>query len=198
MFRYNWWAIQDDGTEVHRWNEDGTENSPDPWLTRQMHFIPEKTDPVFSIFVPKGANLMYVKRRHTDFGESLDIVNEGIDVIYIFGWSFPDYPDVACYTFLLPDGRIEQSNDLFHITRYERNLDVHPLEKWELLGAPKEIVQKSGTLVFDGMPAQGEIWTDFFIDAEIVEPSEDDIVNNLLSFLDEDTMFGPDSVYVSV
>lgn len=187
MYRYNWWAIQDDGTEVNRWNPDGTENVPDPWLTRQMHFIPEKSDPVFSVFVPKGAMLKYCKRRHADFGEDLQLIGRGLDTIYVFGWVFPDFPEAACYTFLLPDGRMEQSNDFNHTTRYERNLEVHPLERWELLGAPdgSDAVQVSGSMVADGLPRDGEIWTDFFIDAEIVDPSEDDITRHLLTFLDE-------------
>lgn len=179
MFRYNWHCITDGGDVVCRWDADGAENVPDPWRTRQFHLFPtnDRSLPVVSIFVPKGARFRYVKRKHIDYGtgSSGEFVLQGgdRDVIYVYGWEHPDEPTMACYTFLLPDGRIEQSNDWAHVTRYERNLDAHPLSPYEAMGRPVVNPRALG----DGMPPEGEQWADFFADGEVVaddDTSDDD------------------------
>lgn len=171
MYRYNWHAIQDDGLVLTRWDAEGTEQKPDPWRTRQFHIFPtsDRRFPVVSVFIPKGMKFVYLKRKHIDNvspGAGVDLSTlapEVKDVIYIFGWVHPDEPSIACYTMLLPDGRIEQTNDLAnHVTRYEKNIDVHGLTEYERMGF-------STVLSLDGL-REGEACQEIFVDCEIVDP----------------------------
>lgn len=186
IHRYNWHAIQDNGLVVTRWDADGVEQRPDPWHTRQFHIFPtsEKRFPVLSCFVPKGMKFRYIMRKHIDAQSSpsspdFTAVHEGFrDVIYIVGWEHPDEPGAACYTLLLPDGRIEQTNDIMnHITRYERNIDVHGLTAYEMLG----VTQPEFNLI--GL-RPGEGCVEIFADCEIIDPHGPSDVEATLDAID--------------
>ena len=171
MFRYNWHAVQDNGQVIERWNVDGSENklTDFAWTTRQFHLFPQSdgTLPTFSIFVPKGAQFRYVKRVHRDTSVSSDgqmgELGDPVDITYLFGWAMPDQ-EVSQYIFVLPDNRIECSTDWNHTTRFERNIHEEPLSIYERFGRRKK-KYPNGEL-----PEDGEVWFDWFADAEVIEP----------------------------
>lgn len=150
--RYDWHAVYSDGVVVTRWNHDTSENKPEPVLPIEgvegyfrtlvaFHLIPNEPvlQPV-SVHMPllgEGWRFLYRKRKHVTAGGN----GQEEDVLYIVGFEITQI-DAAEYTepygvfvFLLPDGRIELSTHFNHVTRYERNVDVHPLTAYELTGA---------------------------------------------------------------
>lgn len=136
MHRYTWVATYADGKQAQRWNEDGTENVPDPNQLRAFHMLPtEKGRNLrpFSLFLKDGQRLIYKKRRHMDASNpGVPAVEDHESVVYIIGWEEDlDYAHFSSYTMLLPDGRIECSSNYNHITLHERNVDEHPLTFYE-------------------------------------------------------------------
>lgn len=138
MNRYAWVAIQHDGTMVQRWNADGTENAPSKSNTKEFHLLPAP-DALpclrpFSLFLKPEQLLIFNKRRHVD-GGSGGQVEDLSSVVYVVGYEEDlGFAHFASYAALLPDGRVEWSSSLNHITRHERNLEVHPLQFYETWG----------------------------------------------------------------
>ena len=137
MYRYSWIAIDPAGNKRERWNEDGTENMPDPDNTVEFHLLPHPDHMAaiglkpFSLFLKPGQRLIYRKRRHVD-ATAAGNIEDTESVCYIVGYEENVGTGYfASYCALLPDGRIEWSSNFNHITRHERNLDAHPLRFYE-------------------------------------------------------------------
>lgn len=122
--RYSWVAIQRDGNVLQRWNEDGTENIPDPYQTCEFHLLPAPEFPQlrpFSLFLGKDQRLIYKKRRHMDSGGGED------STVFVVGYEEDHgFAHFSAYVFLLPDGRAEWCSHFNHNTVFERNLEEHP------------------------------------------------------------------------
>lgn len=104
MYGYDWTAHTDDGVALRRFNEEGDENWPDPWRTRQfiLHPVEPKLPPV-TVMVPKGAVLRY------------RTLNVGWDVsdeltAFIVGWIWPD-EEHGMFLTVYPDGLIRVSHE---------------------------------------------------------------------------------------
>lgn len=138
MYRYTWVAIQRDGSTVERWNEDGTENRPDPYNTAEFHMMPipdiaPHLRPV-SLFLGKTQKLIYVKRRHMESSPSMTNLHEDPgSVVFVIGVEDerPNGEYFSMFWYLLPDGRMEISHDFNQPTIYDRNLHKDPPRFYE-------------------------------------------------------------------
>ncbi len=136
MYRFSWYTVNRDGSTTQRWNEDQSENTPDPYNTAEIHFLPSPEAlangiKVFSLFLKKNQKLIFKKRRHVD-SVAGNQKEDTSSVVYIVGFEEEmDNAYFSSYCALLPDGRVEYSSDFNHITLHERNLDVEPLKLYE-------------------------------------------------------------------
>jgi hypothetical protein len=141
MNRYSWIAINRDGSVIQRWNSDGTQNLPKYNETAEFHLLPSpeglaKGLKPFSLFLTKDQRLIFKLRTHHDATNANTTPTfDQSSVVYIVGYE-EDQNNAyfSSYCALLPDGRVEWSHDLNHITMHERNLDVHPLKFYETYG----------------------------------------------------------------
>lgn len=141
MNRYTWICVYRDDSVVQRWNEDGSENTPDPHQVKEFHLLPTEEGyarglRTFSLFLTRNQKLIYRKRRHIDTTPNGGQVEDTESVIYIVG--FEEHLDSAYFSsfaFLLPDGRVEWTYNFNQITVHDRCLDVYPLQLHELWGA---------------------------------------------------------------
>lgn len=144
MNRYTWVAIQKDDSVIQRWNEDGTENVPDPHNTKEFHLLPteegyQKGLRSFSLFLTKNQKLIYRKRRHLDSHDFGDPVENKATVIYVVGFEENlESAYFSSFAMLLPDGRIEWTYNFNHPTVHDRSLDDHPAKFYELWGSQWE------------------------------------------------------------
>lgn len=138
MNRYTWVAIQKDDSITQRWNEDGSENVPDPHNTKEFHLLPTKEGKElgikpFSLFLTKNQKLIYRKRRHVDAGPTGAAGQEAVVFVVGFEESI-ESAYFSSFAMLLPDGRIEWTYNFNQITVHDRCLTSHPLkfyENWE-------------------------------------------------------------------
>lgn len=140
MNRYTWVARYRDDSVLQRWNEDGTENVPDPYNVKEFHMLPTEEGHLaglrpFSLFLNKNQKLIYRKRRHIDTSISGDSTEDRNSVVYVLG--FEETIGTAYFSsfaMLLPSGRIEWTYNFNQDTVYDRCLNAHPPQLHEVWG----------------------------------------------------------------
>lgn len=143
MNRYTWVAINKDDSMTQRWNEDGSENVPDPHNTKEFHLLPTKESyerglRPFSLFLTKNQKLIYRKRRHVDTSTGFQAEDYG-SVIHLVGFEETiESAYFSSFAMLLPDGRVEWTYNYNHLTVHDRSLEEHPPKAHEMWGSQWE------------------------------------------------------------
>lgn len=138
MNRYTWIAIYKDENVIQRWNEDGSENVPDPYNVKEFHLLPTEEGSkqglkTFSLFLTKNQKLIYRKRRHIDSDNGINFIERTESVVYVLGFEESiESAYFSSFAMLMPDGRIEWTYNFNQATVYDRSLDAYPPQIYEI------------------------------------------------------------------
>jgi hypothetical protein len=133
-----------DDKMIQRWNEDGSENVPEPYNLKEFHLLPTEEGynyglRPFSLFLTRSQKLIYRKRRHVDTGAFGETREDTESVVYVLGFEESiETAHFSSFAMLLPDGRIEWTYNFNHDTVYDRCLQTNPPKIHELWGSQWE------------------------------------------------------------
>lgn len=141
MKRYTWIAVYRDDKIIQRWNEDGSENVPDPYNLKEFHLLPVEEAYAqgirpFSLFLNKNQKLIYRKRRHIDTNSAGNNSEDLGSVVYIVGFEETiGSTYFSSFAMILPDGRVEWTYNFNHDTVHDRCLETNPPKIHEVWGS---------------------------------------------------------------